>query len=37
MNIVGMARNYTNYDILNLKVTWEEGQNVDSGAKFVFN
>lgn len=36
MNIVGMARNYTNYDILPLKVTWTEGQNINSGANIVF-
>ena len=37
MNIVGMARNYTNYDVLNLKVTWSEGQDVRNGATVVFN
>lgn len=36
MNIVGMARNYTNYDVLPLKVTWTKGQNVNSGANMVF-
>ena len=37
MNIVGMARNYTNYDTINLKVTWTKGQDVRNGAKVVFN
>jgi hypothetical protein len=36
MNITGLARNYTNYDVLKLRVTWTEGQTIDNGATMVF-
>lgn len=30
MNITGLARNYTNYDVLKFRVTWIEGQTADN-------
>lgn len=32
MNEYGLARNYTNYDILTYTVTWNQGQRVNLGA-----
>ncbi len=32
LNKYGLSRNYTNYDILNYTVAWEQGQRVGNGA-----